>query len=306
MEIFTSNFVKYQTIRGHDDWLFIWNIDGVSEIVTGQTRHNRVQLLAETRNIELREAWCKSRDIVYVHTIAPDKASIYPEMLPAGITYEPNGLLHDFSQELKQRNVKFVDLLGFLHELKVDRQVYFKTDSHWTYETAYKVLKLILEPVAAKFPSASALAESMLTSRASSKVMELAALVPEPQVERFNILSPIKSKAKCVYQTNSARGRIQVFENKDRSLPTCIIFRDSFSSFYMPILVESFSRTIVLNSRIFWYDLVEAEKPQVVIVEVAERYLDPVVIDLGFKSFSATFGVEIDEITSAGGENGKN
>lgn len=300
MKIFKSDYVRYQTLIGESGWQFIWEMDGITDIITGATQHDAGQLAMETRNIELRESWCNQRGITYVHTIAPDKASIYPEYLPREVTYKKDGLLHQFSEALLARDVTFVDLRQMLHDLKQKMQVYFKTDAHWNYEAAHQVYLKLMEPIVARFPQTHVLSEDELLRRDRAKVMELSAITDDPATESFQQVLPASAKSKCVFQTNSSRGRIQVFENPRKDLPRAVVFRDSFSSFFMPQLCESFSRVVVLNSRIFWFDLVEQEKADVVLVEVAERYLDPVVTDLGRKSFYETFGIEIQEIVKNG------
>ncbi len=303
MKVFKSDFVRYQTLIGREGWQYVWNMDGITEILTGKTVHDEAQLRIGTRNIELRESWCQARGITYLHTIAPDKSSIYPEYLPVGVRHEPEGLLKKFSEALSKRVVTFVDLRDALLSWKDEFQVYFKTDSHWTYEAAYRVYLLIMSEIQRKQKSALILSEDMIIRKEKSKIMELSAITEDPQPETFIHIEPKENTAKCVYQTNSARGRIQVFEKEDKSLPRAVIFRDSFTSFFLPLICESFSRVTALNSRVFWYEIVEAEKPDVVLVEVAERYLDPVVTDLGRKTFFETFSVEISDIISNGEKN---
>jgi len=299
MDIYASDFVRYKTLRGKDDWLYIWDMDGITEIVTGKTRYDSKQLAMGCRTIELRQQWCKSRGIQYLHTAAPDKSSIYPEFLPDGVN-RVEGVLEQFADAITKYDVKYIDSVQVLKALKASQNVYFKTDSHWTYEAAYKVLQVLMEPVTVMYPKCRILDESQIKRRSVNRVMELSALLPEPYKEESVVLEPINVLAKTVFQTESTRGKIQVFETGNTDLPRCVIFRDSFSSFFLNILKESFSRVVVVNSRIFWYDLIEAEKPDVVIVEVAERYLHPVALDIHPHGFEDVFKVSIESIVTAG------
>lgn len=299
MEIYASDFVRYKTLKGKDDWLYIWDMDGITEIVTGKTRYDSKQLAMVCRTIELRQQWCKSRGIQYLHTVAPDKSSIYPEFLPEGVN-RVEGILEQFAEAIRRYDVRYIDSVEVLKALKVTQNVYFKTDSHWTYEAAYKVLQELMGPIAVNFPKCRVLDEDQIKRREVNRVMELSALLPEPYKEESVVLEPINVLAKLIFQTDSARGKIQVFETGKKDLPRCVIFRDSFSSFFLNILKESFSRIVVLNSRIFWYDLIEVEKPDVVLVEVAERYLHPLTLDINPNSFEDVFKVSIESIAMAG------
>jgi hypothetical protein len=52
-----------------------------------------------------------------------------------------------------------------------------------------------------------------------------------------------------------------------------VVFRDSSSSWLLPLLSESFSRVVAVSSPHIYRELVESEKPDVVIFEIIERYV---------------------------------
>lgn len=300
LELYSSEYVKYKTLRGKDGWLYIWDIDGINEVVTGKTQYDPRYLAMGCRVIDLRQQWCASRGIQYVHTAAPDKSSVYPEFLPDAVIHNPNGVLKAFSEALSGYHVCFIDTMPTLMRLKDRGPVYFKTDSHWTYSAAYEILKSLMAPITNAFPLSRILEEDELAKRTVNRVMELAALMPTPDKEEYEIIEPKFPVSKLAFQSESTRGKIQVFETGRKNLPRCVLFRDSFSSFYLNVMRESFSRIVVLNSRIFWYDLIEKERPDVVVVEVAERYLEPITTDLYPSDFETTFKVKINDIVNSG------
>jgi len=75
-----------------------------------------------------------------------------------------------------------------------------------------------------------------------------------------------------------------------------VVFRDSFASYFLPFLYERCSRVVVVNSKHFWYDLIEAERPDIVLMEIAERYVHPNPIDVYGKTFQDIFGVSVARI----------
>lgn len=304
MQVYNSDFVAYKTLVGKDGWLFVWDMDGLTEIVSGKTRHSPLQIQTVTRNIELRHHWCKANGIEYIHTIAPDKSSVYTKYLPDEVTWAEDGLLRQYTDALSRCDATFVDSWEIARSAALEGQAYFKTDSHWTYHTAYRVLTEMMAPVNKAFPLCKVLTPDQIVEKPRETIMELSALLPEPTKESSKVIAPKRSTTSLVLRTESARGRILVYENERKNLPTCIVFRDSFSSFFMDVLKESFSRVVAINSRVFWYDLVEREKPDVVFVEVAERFLDPVVTDLHVRSFEQSFNVSIETILEAGNYHG--
>jgi hypothetical protein len=71
------------------------------------------------------------------------------------------------------------------------------------------------------------------------------------------------------------RGRLAAYENLDPSLPRTVVFRDSSSSWVLPFVSESFSRIVALGSPHNHEGLIEREKPDVVILELIERWVTP-------------------------------
>src|SRR5207237_584545 len=92
-------------------------------------------LVALRDELERRRQFLAARGIAYVVTVAPDKATIYPEHLPAWMQRLPGPTPLDRATTLLHRDpaLRFVDLRPLLIAAKRDRQVYYRTDSHWNY-----------------------------------------------------------------------------------------------------------------------------------------------------------------------------
>ncbi|HEX7555942.1 MAG TPA: hypothetical protein VF338_04905, partial [Leptolinea sp.] len=60
----------------------------------------------------------------------------------------------------------------------------------------------------------------------------------------------------------------------DAALPKAVIFRDSFFNGLQPFTSEHFSRVVYVSGFQVDFELIKEEQPQIVILEVAERYLD--------------------------------
>jgi hypothetical protein len=67
-------------------------------------------------------------------------------------------------------------------------------------------------------------------------------------------------------------GRL-VTEIPNSTLPRAVIFRDSFTSRLVPFLSEHFSRAVYLWQNDFDAQVVDAEKPDIVIQEIVGRHL---------------------------------
>jgi len=87
---------------------------------------------------ESRRDWLQRRGIRYLVVIPPDKHTIYPEYLPAGVKYESAPKLDQFITYMTSNaSVPILDLRGALTEAKQRRRVYLLTDSHWNQYGAF-------------------------------------------------------------------------------------------------------------------------------------------------------------------------
>ena len=61
--------------------------------------------------------------------------------------------------------------------------------------------------------------------------------------------------------------------------PRALFFHDSFTRPMVPYLAERFSRSVYFWSHAFAPAIIEAERPQVVVLEVVERYVFALSVD---------------------------
>ena len=65
-----------------------------------------------------------------------------------------------------------------------------------------------------------------------------------------------------------------VKETNDQRLPKVLVFRDSFSWPLIPLVSESFQSTVFVWTHEFIPELIEREKPDIVVFECVERYIN--------------------------------
>ena len=119
-------------IIGRDNWLFyaqnqmVEHYRGVRQFTTQNLRDWQALL-------EHRRDWLAQRGIKYVFVVAPDKHSIYPEYLPAGMTkVHPETKLDQFFTYMHAHStVAVVDLRPALLNARRIAPTYLKTDTHW-------------------------------------------------------------------------------------------------------------------------------------------------------------------------------
>lgn len=293
MAVTEARPANYDRIVGADGWQFISKIDSIDEKNAATMRLSSAELVHWARTLESRAAWCNKAGSGYHFMVAPNKASIYGEFLPPGLAPSPDRDLCALSRFLAAHSdVGTIDPRPALLEEKVKRDVYFRGDEHWNSIGAFIAYTLLMREVV-KTVDAPILSEAELNVVQKPFMGGLEALAESPEPERITSLSLKRARTKEIFvNKRDGRGKVQVFEHEDAGLPRAIVFRDSFGSFMLPFLTESFSRVVVVSSRALLFDLVRSERPQVVIHELCERYLDPVPDDIRAKPFRDMCGID--------------
>lgn len=295
-EIYANDRAAYKAVVGHDGWMFIWDINGLSEQVLGETQltSDDKALLRET--LLDRQRICEEVGTEYIHVVVPDKSAVYSEMLPENYRRAPRTVLEDTMEVCASVSdrVKIIDLTAWLKARKTDgRQVFLKTDSHWTNPVAFDACDYILQASDIAFDVPSIRIGVEWVER--TKMFELAALLPDPVVEPFAQPFVIEPKSQIVFE-NLARGRGRTMVHKGPGTKKILLFRDSFSSMFTNFLAEQCERLVTINSQIFWEEIVRAEKPDLVVFQTSERFLSPVLPDSRRRSVEETFGFSLEQL----------
>lgn len=130
---------------GKDGWYF-YTQDYNTDIATGNypiTEQLLEEILFCHKEVQKR---LKEKGIDYVVILPTSKVSIYPEKLRIGkgnIIKTPVDLVADYLE--KNSDIKVVRLKDCLLQEKSSKQVYYKTDTHWSHAGGYAAYKEILK-----------------------------------------------------------------------------------------------------------------------------------------------------------------
>ncbi len=223
--------------------------------------------------------------------IPPNKNTIYPEYVPGEIPIigkesRLDQLLHYMEVNGQTR---ILDLRPALLQAKQNRQVYYATDTHWNEAGMFIGYHEIVVALEQDYPQLIPLPESdFRISPPRQENLDLAQnigtdLIAENVVKflpKFDSHTTFKSLA-------LGQRKITLSYNPDPSLPKAVIYHDSFFFPIMPFLSEHFSRAVYIQNYLgggLWnISWVEEEKPNVVILEFSERYLQDIPLLLGYK-----------------------
>lgn len=276
--------------RGQDGWLFL---TGGSNFVT--TLYQRegghlpdAALLRWRDAILARKARCDALGTVYAHVVVPEKLTIYghkqaeplvdPDLAPA------LRLMQLFEEG--PRAAGYVDLVGPMRAYRDETDLYWRTDTHWTplgcllaYETLCEALGLEQNPELVRRPFHDV-----------KRPMDLGSKLEPPIWEKIREVAWLKD-ARRIYQNSVVRlletheygGEIHVgcharFENPTApNARKVMLFGDSFSG-VSPFLFTALMAETVAELDFVWsanvdWKLVERSRPDILVTEIAERYM---------------------------------
>lgn len=282
---------------GRDDWLFLVGgsnsaLDLYSAAKTPFTpavRDGWVDLLTGRRQ---RAAAFGAR---YMHLIAPEKLSVYPEYFRGELdtSVRPGAQLRrHMTGELAEL---LVDPVAFFGTVKNNAKLYWKTDTHWTFFGCFAAYQLLMTRLGLPF-------DRTLQDRPFSEgdlTFDLGGKLATPQQERgrfYRVLSKarrIHANPLVTFQESNRRfseselhvGTQVVFRNDDPGAieRKVVLFGDSFSE-YRPhllsgLLAETFRETHFLWTASVDFDYARRVGADIVISEGAERFMSRVPSD---------------------------
>jgi hypothetical protein len=242
---------------------------------------SEAELAKIQQNLDEAEAYLNSQGIKFLVVLVPGKNTVYPEYLPPQVPVI--GAESQTDQILAYQNqhgrARILDLRPALLEARNERQVYLATDTHWNDYGILAGYQAIIGALREDFPNLQAhtledfravpdgqragdLSERWLHGLVTEERIRL-----EPRFERKTEQFQLGQKSALV------PGWMLASYNPDPSLPSAIILHDSFFIDMVPFLSDNFRWAIFHWSFQLNDAFVSGEKPDVVILEVTDRYL---------------------------------
>lgn len=269
--------------KGRDGWWFLAD-DGGVEAMLNEQPFTPSELETWRETLQHTRDFLATRGIAHVFVVAPDKATIYPEGLPAGLHPRPAPTRTDqLVDELRARStVTVVDLRdGLLAARGGGAPLFHRTDTHWNDVGAAVGYRQILHALAGRVPGLPPAVgpEGFALAPVAASGADLATMLrlEGTLTEDDQRLAPNRPRRARLIEPSGDAKRFAVPRVvtvvDDPGLPRAVVYRDSFGSALVPFLAEHFSRMVTL-----WeYDVVPAtvreEQPQVVIQQWVGRRL---------------------------------
>lgn len=277
-----------EVIEGKDGHLFlVKSVHNILDHMQGRISIPEASLVNFYKNIEYRSGYCRSRGVLYKHFIYPDKITVLRDLFPLSIVstfidrYRPYFL------------PDVVDLTGCLVRGGGAKELFFKTDTHLTFDGKVVTSAEILSYF---FNSDRVLQEKELAALKGEQKIMLGDLggKMDPQITemRFDIIS--RHIKRINNQVGANDGLVVVCLNREKlksGAPRLLIFGDSFCERTLPLLAVRYGIVLFCRTRYFHPEIVEAFKPDHLITESAERYFSNVRLDDMAPRFDLVYGI---------------
>jgi len=275
-------------VVGKEGWLYLSDSDDYNTM-----RHSPLFAPCEIhelgRALEARRRWLAKRNIKYVVIVAPSKCTIYPEYIDASqAPVNKESRCDQLYSELKNHTqIRTIDLRPTLLSVKKNapwKPIYFKTDTHWNFEGGFFATEKIIDSLRDWFPnlgtipfSETKLSETTLENGDLAGMLGLEGILTENQpvvVPHGKFSWHMSKDMPTDFNDPALTYKPFATESDNKKLPRAIAFRDSFFQIARFFVSEHFSRVAYYwEFKPFPTDVIEREKPDIVIQEIVERFL---------------------------------
>jgi alginate O-acetyltransferase complex protein AlgJ len=209
----------------------------------------------------------RKNGVRFVFVVCPDKQTIYPDYLPAKLSRKTGSIsrLDQFwTMAEGLQDVPLVDLRKPLREARKNTLLYFPTDTHWNYRGGFLGYQMVAKALAIQDPSLEPMSsDSMQWTSLGTHEGDLARMLGLPMPVADPLWGPVVPKE--VRPGKQKEGKLLVLGDSFYELMK-VYFAPHFET------VKSISVKGNYKKYVFTQALLDAEKPDVVIMESVERY----------------------------------
>ncbi|HUR29384.1 MAG TPA: hypothetical protein VM509_14440 [Planctomycetota bacterium] len=263
-------------VLGREHW--IYNPGAGIDLWRGAQPFTERELEAWRHGVESRARELEQRGIAYSFVLVPSKSEIYPEFLPERYRQGGPSRLDQLSAHLGQhKSTALLDLRAALREEKLrdegDDHAFYPLGTHWSERGAWAGTRAIVHALEPRFPAIAAVDDKLAA-------LELIDDPGDTLARQMDLSDLLTQRVRAVkFATPRELDLIAwnehyvTVEQPDDSLPRAVIFHDSFGQPLPPLLGRHFSRAVFLWQPDIDLELVDREKPDIVLQIMSDRVL---------------------------------
>lgn len=284
-------------LRGKNGWYFLCNdSNGGMEQYRGLLRFDHVQLERLREIHDQRVQYMSEKGIPYIFGVLPGKEHVYPEYLPDGIPSSQYGRLVDqiIGYMLQSSRLPICDFTPLLKTHKAQYKIFHRHDTHWNHVAGFYATRVLANLMQHYYSAITPISmdEMQLTEVTVNEGDLSGKLQMHWNGEQFVPCAeqqpvPPDINLRPVFKTDRAVRVVQppehlkvspsratkIYEQDNPHLPRAVIFRGSSVDWMIPYLSTHFSRCVYIWQSHLNHAVIEAEKPDIVLHLMAERFL---------------------------------
>jgi SGNH hydrolase-like domain, acetyltransferase AlgX len=265
-----------KVLVGREGWLFLrGDSNDVLGQHTGRVKLGRKERRSWGRILAKRGSIAKERGVIWLCVVIPDKEALYSEYLPADVNPVAQRPVHRVLELAEGSGAPVVYALANLQARKADGELYLRTDTHWSHRGAYVTYRTICDELVARGAVIDVLSEDSMTWSDGAHAGDLGSkLFPGPVAATARWAHLKTPKSKLIFDNQIPNhGRVLIYERPDFDGASCVVFGESFVENLLVFLRETFSRLVVVHTSMFVKEIVEQERPDVVLSLPLKRFL---------------------------------
>lgn len=285
--------VQGKVVMGKEGWMYLagLQIDDYKCIIP----FSEDELQKSASSLIQRRDYFRAMGVPFYFIVIPNKATIYPEYLPDSVKRSGDGCRFDqlIGYMSEHTDLNIIDVRKALIEAKRSERAYHKTDTHWNEHGAFLAYVRLIDEMAddaagLSRPSMDEM-EVLVEEGPGGDLAHMLGLGDRMREQRINVRPKSESRAVEIKDIGYMNPNpvdmfsMRLFEVPDKRLPRLLMLRDSFADYLIPYLKEDFSRSLYLWVYHLTPEIIEKEKPDVVVMEMVERHL-------GFLTYDAYDG----------------
>ncbi|GAA4448496.1 hypothetical protein GCM10023189_06460 [Nibrella saemangeumensis] len=272
-----------KVIVGKEGWFYLGNsYNRVVDQHRGLVPITTDSLQAITDNLTRHQRELAQKGIKLFVFIAPDSHTIYPEYIPDPLQSAAQISRLDVLKQHITRNttIPFIDVRDTLQKAKRSHQVYYQTDTHWNDYGAMVGSGALLQRMRQEIPALPTASPSdyhIVSMRGiGGDLVAMLTLQEEIKDPIYYEIKPAPHRAARQIATvpNERSGFPSMrFTGPDNRLPKLLLIGDSFSHSMTQFIPGYFRESYFVRDNRLDYGLVQAEQPDVIVIEIVERNL---------------------------------
>ena len=288
LKIFNNSAKPERVVVGKKSWLF----SADPTVITGY-QNNKLfsedELKIIKHNLEEAFDWHLAKGANFFVMILPMKSNIYPEYLPDCMKRKSDKSKLLQLRDYMQRNsyVKIIDVTNELLEAKSRIEVYYQHDIHWNFQGGYIGYEKLMTALNAVNPAFKPIPRknywTVFKNTHNADLGKVLSLEDILLNDEWYLQNPLKHKYEKIkpteYPSVSTLQATLHTQIKNSKLPKAVVYRDSFFNLMHPFFSEHFSDCIYIWTNELSSEVIEKEKPNVVVYEMLESSIDKLLED---------------------------